>query len=290
MDKRKIIASCLMIVALGLILVITLGEEEKEPATGFAAHQVIAHAMGGINGYTYTNTMEAFIANYEQGTRVFEADLLLTTDQKLVARHEWTGNMSKLLGQQDVLPAAKQGVVLEYAEFMDSPILGVYSPADIEKIIDLMIAYPDAYIVTDTKELEPELVTQQFQIIVEAAERRDASLLERIVPQIYSRDMLEVISKVHVFPEVIYTLYQSQDTDETVIDFVKQAGVDITMPTSRASKSFVQKLKKAGARIYVHTVNDDKEIVELSRMGVDGFYTDFVSEEDIGNIRGMRRS
>lgn len=60
------------------------------------------------------------------------------------------------------------------------------------------------------------------------------------------------------------------------------------MPVSRATKSFVKKLKKAGARVYVHTVNEEDEIRELSRMGVDGFYTDFVSEDDLNTIRGLR--
>ncbi|NOU79156.1 glycerophosphodiester phosphodiesterase [Paenibacillus sp. LMG 31459] len=288
MDKKKIIASVIMIGAIALLLVLTLGEKEKQPATGFAAHRIVAHAMGGIHNYTYTNTLDAFIANYEQGTRVFEADLLLTSDDKLVARHEWTANMSKLLGQQNVLPAAKQGAVLNYEDVMSSPVLELYSPLDIDKIMDLMVIYPDAYIVTDTKELEPERVTKQFQLIVEAAEKKDPALLQRIVPQIYSRDMLDVVNRVYAFPEVIFTLYQTQDSDEVVIDFASQTGVDITMPTVRATKSFVRKLKNAGARIYVHTVNDEKEISELSRMGVDGFYTDFVSEDDLSRIKGVR--
>lgn len=288
MDRKKIIASVIMIGAIVLLLVLTLGGKEKQPATGFAAHRVVAHAMGGIHNYTYTNTLDAFIANYEQGTRVFEADLLLTSDDKLVARHEWTANMSKLLGQQAVLPAAKQGIVLNYADVMSSPILELYSPLDIDKIMDLMVIYPDAYIVTDTKELEPELVTKQFQLIVEAAEKREPALLQRIVPQIYSRDMLDVVNRVYAFPDVIFTLYQTQDSDEVVIDFASQTGVDITMPTVRATKSFVRKLKNAGARVYVHTVNDEKEISELSRMGVDGFYTDFVSEDDLSRVKGVR--
>ncbi|MEK5490599.1 phosphatidylinositol-specific phospholipase C/glycerophosphodiester phosphodiesterase family protein [Paenibacillus sp. FSL R7-0297] len=288
MDRKKIIASVIMIVAIALLLVLTLGGKEKQPATGFAAHRIVAHAMGGIHNYTYTNTLDAFIANYEQGTRVFEADLLLTSDDKLVARHEWTANMSKLLGQQAVLPAAKQGIVLNYEDVMNSPVLEIYSPLDIEKIMNLMVIYPDAYIVTDTKELEPERVTKQFQLIVEAAEKRDPALLKRIVPQIYSRDMLDVVNRVYAFPEVIFTLYQTQDSDEVVIEFAKQAGVDITMPTVRATKSFVRNLKKVGARVYVHTVNDEKEISGLSRMGVDGFYTDFVSEDDLSRIKGIR--
>ncbi|WNS42748.1 phosphatidylinositol-specific phospholipase C/glycerophosphodiester phosphodiesterase family protein [Paenibacillus sp. MMS20-IR301] len=288
MDRKKLIASIIMIGAVALLLVLTLGGKKEQPATGFAAYRVVAHAMGGIHDSTYTNSLDAFIANYEQGTRVFEADLLLTSDNKLVARHEWTANMSKLLGQQTVLPADKQGTVLSYEEVMDSPILEIYSPLDIDKIMNLLVIYPDAYLVTDTKELEPEKVTKQFQLIVEAAEKRDPALLQRIVPQVYSRDMRDVVNQVYAFPEMIFTLYQTQDSDETVIEFVKQTGVDITMPTTRATKSFVRKLTNAGARVYVHTVNDEEEIRELSRMGVNGFYTDFVSENDLNLIKGVR--
>ncbi|WP_341348638.1 phosphatidylinositol-specific phospholipase C/glycerophosphodiester phosphodiesterase family protein [Paenibacillus sp. FSL H3-0469] len=288
MKRTKLIASITMIGAVTLLLVLMLGGKEKQPATGFAAHRVIAHAMGGINDKAYTNTKDAFIANYEQGTRIFEADLLLTSDEQLVARHEWTTGMSKKLGQQEVLPPDKQGEVLTHDEVMNSPVLELYSPLDIEKIVNLMEIYPDTYIVTDTKELEPQQVTKQFQLIVEAARKKDPALLERIVPQIYSREMLEVVKQVYAFPEIIYTLYQTEDSDEVVIEFVKQTGVDITMPTTRATKSFVRNLKKAGARVYVHTVNDEQEIVELSRLGVNGFYTDFVPENDLNRIKGLR--
>lgn len=134
--------------------------------------------------------------------------------------------------------------MLTHDEVMNSPVLELYSPLDIEKIVNLMEIYPDTYIVTDTKELEPQQVTKQFQLIVEAARKKDPALLERIVPQIYNRDMLEVVKQVYDFPEIIYTLYQTEDSDEVVIEFVKQTGVDITMPTTRATKSFVHNLKK----------------------------------------------
>ncbi|MNW05100.1 cytoplasmic glycerophosphodiester phosphodiesterase [compost metagenome] len=62
------------------------------------------------------------------------------------------------------------------------------------------------------------------------------------------------------------------------------------MSNDRATRSFVQKLKRAGARVYVHTINDEKEIVQLSRLGVDGFYTDFVSEDDMDRLRGLGRN
>lgn len=53
------------------------------------------------------------------------------------------------------------------------------------------------------------------------------------------------------------------------------------MPADRASAGFVGRLKDAGARVYVHTVNDMKGIRRLHRLGVDGFYTDFISENEV---------
>lgn len=44
----------------------------------------IAHAMGGIDGEAYTNSMEAFKENYARGHRLFEVDLHFTSDGKLV--------------------------------------------------------------------------------------------------------------------------------------------------------------------------------------------------------------
>ncbi|WP_379135426.1 phosphatidylinositol-specific phospholipase C/glycerophosphodiester phosphodiesterase family protein [Paenibacillus sp. sgz500958] len=282
MNNKKILASVIMLLSFGLLVVITLAPwEEKDSGTEFDDYRIVAHAMGGINGHTYTNSFEAFVANYEQGTRIFETDLLLTADGKLVARHEWTTYMSELLGQLEVLPVDKQGTVLDYDQFMKTPILDLYTPLDFEKILDLMQHYPDIYIVTDTKEFDSGLMMQEFQMLTDAARRRDPALLTRIVPQIYNRPMLDELNDIYAFPHIIYTLYESQDSDDQVISFAKERGVDITMPVNRATSKFVKALKHAGSNVYVHTLNDQEEIRKLSRMGVDGFYTDFISESEM---------
>ncbi|MDQ0196800.1 glycerophosphodiester phosphodiesterase family protein [Paenibacillus wynnii] len=148
-------------------------------------------------------------------------------------------------------------------------------------ILDLLQHYPDAYIVTDTKEADPVRMIKEFEILTDAAGRRDPALLERIIPQIYSRSMLAQINEIHPFSHVIYTLYESQDSDQQVVDFVKESGVDVSMPENRATRKFVKALKNSGARVYVHTINDVQQIQKLSRMGVDGFYTDFIAENDL---------
>jgi len=281
MNKKKLIPSIIIIFSLVILLISSLGNEEEVSGTDFPSHRIIAHAMGGIHDLTYTNTFEAFVANYERGTRIFETDLLLSKDGKLIARHEWTTHMSEMLGQLEVLPANQQGTVLNYKQFMDTPIKDIYSPLDWERILDLLQHYPDTYIVTDTKESDPAQMMKEFKMLTDAALSRDPALLERIIPQIYSRDMLEQLTQIHPFTHVIYTLYESQDSDEQVVDFVKKSGVDITMPENRVSKKFVKSLKQAGARVYVHTINNEKQIQKLSKIGVDGFYTDTVSENDL---------
>ena len=284
MNKNKLVPSLIIVLGLVTILITSLSNQEEVSGRDFPNHRIVAHAMGGIHEFAYTNTFEAFIANYEQGTRIFETDLLLTSDNKLVGRHEWTSHMSEMLGQLESLPANKQGTVLSYKEFMDTPIQDIYSPLDWERILDLLQHYPDAYIVTDTKEADLTRMMEEFQMLTESASHRDPQLLDRIIPQIYSRQMLEQIKQIYPFSRIIYTLYESQDSDEEVVNFVKTSGVDVTMPENRVSSTFVKALKHSGARVYVHTVNDNKQIKKLSRMGVDGFYTDFITENDLKSI------
>ncbi|MDQ0196801.1 glycerophosphodiester phosphodiesterase family protein [Paenibacillus wynnii] len=97
MNEKRLIPSIIIAASLVVLLMISLGNQEEVSGTDFPEYRIVAHAMGGINELPYTNTFEAFIANYEQGTRLFETDLLLTGDGKLVARHEWTTHMSEML-------------------------------------------------------------------------------------------------------------------------------------------------------------------------------------------------
>lgn len=74
MNKKKIIATVVMIVALIMILVITLNKEEEQPASGFEAHRIVAHAMGELTAIRIPMLGRVTVANYERGTRVFEVD------------------------------------------------------------------------------------------------------------------------------------------------------------------------------------------------------------------------
>lgn len=285
--RKKRLYSLLTVCAIGIILLaIWLLRPSEQTFTGFKAYRIIAHAMGGIEDMTYTNTREAFIANYEKGTRVFEVDLLLSKDDELIARHEWGEFFTNMLRQQDELSKERHGAVWTAAEFKEAKVDGQFEPLLWEDIVDLLAEYPDIYIVTDTKQITPEEIDHIFEKIVESAESKDPKLLERIVPQIYNQPMLEQIKQYHPFDSIIYTLYQSQDSDRQVINFVRNNGIAaVTMSEGRVNEKLVKSLKRAGIPAYVHTINDKKLVSKYMNMGVYGFYSDFLAGNDVDASR-----
>lgn len=234
--------------------------EAKTTLLQLTNNNLITHAMGRIDGASYTNSLEAFIENYKKGYRYFEVDLIFTSDNKLVAKHDWDSN---------------NGTALSYNEYMNSKINEKYTPLDFEDIVILMQTYKDVYIITDTKETDQANTTKAFQYIYDTANSTDSSILDRIIPQTYSQDMYGWITDIYNFKDIIYTLYQSNDSDDQVIDFISKNGITkVTMSTSRFSAEFVDRLNQIHVSSFVHTINSTDDAETYISQGVYGFYTD----------------
>ncbi|MNJ56575.1 hypothetical protein D3C77_521290 [compost metagenome] len=186
-----------------------------------------------------------------------------------------------MLRQQNELGEDRHDAVWTAAEFKQAKVDGQYEPLLWDDIVELLAKYPDIYIVTDTKQIKPEEIDSIFTKIVEGAKQKDPKLLDRIVPQIYNQPMLEQIQEHYHFDSVIYTLYQSQDSDRQVINFARDNGIAaITMSEGRANKKLISSLKRAGIPTYVHTINDQEVMSDFKKMGVYGFYSDFLAGND----------
>ncbi len=218
----------------------------------------IAHALGGIDRYSYTNTLDAFHRNYAKGYRVFEIDLILTSDGHLVGRHDWGSSKPPSLD-----------------EFKSKKYKDRFTPLSFDDVVDLMCEHQDIYIVTDTKETDAALVKKQFESLVSSVEKRDERLLDRVIPQIYNEEMLDSIRSVHRFQSFIYTLYQTKENNRRVIDFSVANGIKVvTMSASKYTKEFVDDLRSHGIFTYVHTINTLDETKKFPN--VHGFYSDWL--------------
>jgi glycerophosphoryl diester phosphodiesterase len=259
--------------------------------THWTAHPLIAHALGGIEGADLTNSREALESNYARGFRVFETDLMMTRDQQhLVARHDWEDKQFIRFAQDQYFPTLKTWNPLSLQEFKELPILNRYSGMEWTDMLEFMVVHPDMYFVLDTKFTDESSIRKQYKLVAEAAKRIDPALLEHVIPQIYNQKMLATVDSIHSFPSYIYTLYQTQDTNQQVLNFVKanpriQA---VTMAGSRATKTFIQSLNKLSVRSYVHTINDLSTYQKYQKNGVFGIYTDFIGYKDL--LKGKKGS
>lgn len=233
---------------------------ERNPSI-ITNNKFVAHAMGEIDGALYTNSLEAFHENYKKGYRTFEVDFIFTSDNKLVACHDW-----------DLING---GEPMTFSQFMSTKINNKYTPLDISKVIRLMQKYKDIHIITDTKATDKTTTTDAIQAIVNAANKIDSSTLFRIIPQIYNQDMYRWVTNIYNFNDLIYTLYQSNDTDDEVIDFVAKNSINIvTISENRFNETLVQELIRIRAITYIHTINSVSSFRYYENKGIFGIYSD----------------
>ena len=258
----------------------------------FAAHsQLIMHAAGEWNNYTYSNCLEAFQYNYERGCRTFEIDLIETSDGVIVGRHDWTTVMyDKSLVSEDTLlieETHRNNLPKTYEELMY--MYTDRTPLTWEDILQYLSMDEDLYIVTDTKDYTDEAIEKLFnKMITIAREEKKESVLNRVVVQVYSQAMYRKVMSIYPFPSVIYTLYQSPDSNEEVLEFIDHSNVRmITLPknTMRDDDAFFQELLNRGCYIYVHTLNDIPMAAEYYDRGVTGIYTDIIRPENGASIQ-----
>ncbi|MBA4686421.1 MAG: glycerophosphodiester phosphodiesterase [Candidatus Galacturonibacter soehngenii] len=246
---------------------------EKEPYSWAKENNLIAHAFGGISGTTYTNSLDAFKFNYSNGFKIFEVDLVLSSDDHLVLKHDWSSLVSQMLKQE--ISADKQDKALSLSEFKTMKIHGWMEPLSFEDVIEIMDKDKDIYIVTDTKDIPTD---ELFGQIVELVSKYDINILKRIIPQIYNEEMYYQIKEIYNFDSYIYTLYQTSSGDDEVISFMKENNLKVvTAPTFRMTEEFASKLNENNIYIYVHTINAAPEIKFFKNIGVYGFYTDFIT-------------
>jgi glycerophosphoryl diester phosphodiesterase len=234
----------------------------------------VAHALGSVDGIAYTNSLEAFDTNYKLGQRVFEADFCVTSDHKMVLRHEWDSDYQKGIDANNI-PTEE--------EFTAVPILGSYTPLTLKDLLLLMQKYTDIYLITDTKDSEKALVQEEFEILLNTAkETGTEDVLNRIIVQIYDNEMLDTINEIYEFPIYIYTMYQIWGGDiPEFVEFCKFCRANdisyITMFHFLVNPEVLEIAKAFDIDIYVHTVNDLEQAKNLLNSGVHGIYTDDIT-------------
>ncbi|CAK2908793.1 Glycerophosphoryl diester phosphodiesterase family protein [Vibrio crassostreae] len=91
---------------------------------------LIAHAGGGINGLKYTNSLEAMEQSIEHGFKMIELDLLISSDGRIVAVHDWKSF-------HEMTNSNNTGSI-SYKEFESKTIYDKYKTLNISTALDFL--------------------------------------------------------------------------------------------------------------------------------------------------------
>ncbi len=240
----------------------------------------IVHALGGIDGNAYTNSREALINSYEKGGRVIEADIEYTSDGELVLVHNWKKKTLKnILGYETELDEEP----LSLSVFKDLKVYGKYSTMTFRELMEFMRDHEDMMLVLDGKYDEEDDIRRQYSDILSIAREYGDDIPDRMIPQIYNKEMYSVIMEQYNWKSVIFTWYQLDDDTldpEEILKFCDANNIRVcTMEDAKENPLIDRTAAKYGVSIYVHTINDEAVRDRLFDSGVSGIYTDFLFTE-----------
>ncbi len=187
-------------------------------------YRVMAHALGGIGGYDYTNSLEAFYQNYNEGTRLFEIDLDTTSDGDICLIHTWEDFRNKLTDIGGDWPMSTD-------EFKQVKIHGKYKTMMFKDLLKLMNEIPDFYIIIDSKTFDIEGSKVMYDKMINEVNSVNPELINRIIPQAYTPEMYIFLNENYDFNKIIFTLYHYYvDSDgQKIYQFVKENKVPVVV-------------------------------------------------------------
>jgi len=268
---RPVTARSLVLLAAALVSCGGRQETRALPPRG----TLIAHALGGIGGVTYSNSREAFELWYGRGRRWFEADLALTADRQLVCFHSGVELLLRL-------ESAVGSATLE--RFLSWRVAGTYTPLSLRGLLELLRDRPDAFVFLDPGMLTPAIV-EGLHAAVDAV---GPKVRRQLLVEFYAPEDLAALRESEVrrgrFGAVVLATYQWGPSEEELVRLVTAERIPVVvLGSASASRALVERLHGAGARVVLHTVNDPALARAWLAAGVDGLMTDFLSTAAAGN-------
>jgi len=201
-------------------------------------NRFIAHAGGMIDGEIYTNSLEALNQNYQKGFRLFELDILKTSDRTYVANHSWK-DWDSVNNVQNYVPT--------HEEFMKKKIFHRFTPLDLNNINQWFKQHPDAFLITDKVNNPKDFATQFID-------------KNRLMMEVFDLTAVDEAHEVGITPMLNWDVFLGKNDDEILETIQKHHITYLTASRKQIAehKNIFLKIKDKGVRIYLFHVNYEK--------------------------------
>ena len=167
------------------------------------SERYIIHAGGRVYNYmdksyySYTNSKEAMNNCYNEGHRLVEFDLMLSSDRRWICAHN---------SQQGGILGFDENSIPTEREFLNNKIFGCFSTMNIDDLAMFMRDHVDLYVIVDVK--------NYFYIACQYLAETYPDLLDRFIIQIFHIEDYSSIRGLG-FKYIIYTLYNTRIEERT---------------------------------------------------------------------------
>ena len=218
-------------------------------------YKFIAHAGGGIDQNTYTNSLEAVNLSISKGFKLIEIDLRETKDKYFVGVNTWQKYKKDNLFEKDDI----NDEPLYLKEFKKIKILNKYTPLTVNEINKIFTENSDLILVTDK--------TNNFRKI-----NSDFFFDKK-------RIIVEIFGKKNYFKSIkrgiINPMFAASSDD---YDFIIKNNIKLITAHSKDiinNEEIYKKLISHGVKILAYSSSNKKFIEENLDNTFSGIYTDF---------------
>ncbi|MEZ9743465.1 glycerophosphodiester phosphodiesterase family protein [Vibrio splendidus] len=222
---------------------------------------LIAHAGGGINGLKYTNSLEAMEQSIEHGFKMIELDLLISSDGRIVAVHDWK-TFHEMTNSNNTGSISSK-------EFESKIIYDKYKTLNISTAIDILDEN-DVVLVTD----KIKNVALLSKYIID----KDKSIIEVFSTDKYNEAIELGFNNVALNID-LNTPFILEWIDLNKIKAVTYRGDNLGSLGSEYKKAI--ELSNMGVSSMIYSTNDlDLDGIKASGIGNFALYVDFVLPSD----------
>lgn len=218
-------------------------------------YKFIAHAGGGIDQYTYTNSLEAVNLSISNGYKLIEIDLLETKDKHFVGANTWSKYKQDNFFDENSIN--DEPLYLE--EFKKIKIFNKYTPLTINEINKIFTENDDLILVTDKtnnfKKINSDFTFDKNRIIVEIFGKKNyfKSIKNGIINPMFA-------------------------ANSEHYDFIVNNNIKIITVHSQdilKHEKIYKKLIDLGVKIFAYSSSEKKFIEKNLGNTITGVYTDF---------------
>ncbi|MCD7824946.1 MAG: polysaccharide pyruvyl transferase family protein [Clostridiaceae bacterium] len=206
--------------------------QNKPPVTlqDFPWHKkLLAVSLGGEGlQYSSLNHLDSMKRKYRDGFRKFEADIRLTSDNKLVCVNGWTESIYEKL---DLDPALYQESPPSYTTFMQSKYYGIYQTTDFAQLMDFFAGKKNISLILDIGRPNREsldLLIEKLNLFFS----ENLQLLERIRIRVQTKYVCTRFLQTELPYQLIYYIPAEKKrkeygvTLENIVSFCKKNQID----------------------------------------------------------------